>query len=115
MTNPFSQEDEDALDTLFQRYRDACPELEPGVNFMPQLWSRIDSRHTFSFVFGRLSKTFATVSAGLCLLLAVLNLMSSPQLAPSYTDALLSDSSAEQTYFTEAIRSTPPIENFSPR
>ena len=115
MTNSFSRQDEEALDQLFERYRHACPEPEPDVNFMPQLWSRIESRHTFSFVFGRLSKTFATVSAGLCLLLAALNLMSTPQLAPSYTDALLSDSSAEQTYFTEAIRSTPIADNVAPR
>ena len=113
MTNSFSQDDEDSLDHLFWRYRESTPDPEPGVNFMPQLWARIESRHTFSFVFGRLSKTFATVSAAVCLLLVVLNLMSTPQLPASYTDALLSDSSAEGTYFTEAIRTAPAADALS--
>lgn len=115
MNYSFSREDEEALDGLFRRYRDSFPETEPGAHFMPNLWSRIESRHTFSFVFGRLSRTFATVSAALCLLLAALNFMSTPQMASSYTDALLADSSAEQTYFTESIRTTPVAENLAPR
>ncbi len=114
MNEAFSDNDNERLDLFFDRYRAAFPDPEPGVNFMPQLWSRIESRHTFSFVFGRLSKTFATISAGICLLLAMLNLMASPSSTASYTDSLLSDSSAEQTYYTEAIRSTPAADAYLP-
>lgn len=107
MTDSFSSKDEAALDELFKSYKNACPEPEPGAQFMPEIWSRIDSRHSFSFIFGRFSKPLATLSAAACLLLAALNLMSTPQAPPSYADALLSDSSAEQTYFTEAVNPAP--------
>ena len=115
MRDSFSEDQQQQLDQVFSRYRSAFPDPEPSANFMPELWARIDSRHTFSFVFGRLSRTFASVSAALCLLLAVMNLMAGPQNFGSYTDALLADSSAERTYYTEAIRTTPPAEDLAPR
>ena len=115
MKDSFSEHDDEQLDGTFRRYRDAFIEPEPSVNFMPQLWERIEARHSFAFTFGRLSKTFATLSAAVCLLLAMLNLMASPTSASSYTDALLSDSSTEQTYYTEAIQSAPAAGDFAPR
>ncbi len=50
-----------------------------------------------------------TASAALCLLLLVLNFVSTSQsrLAPTYVDLLMADHTAEKTYYTEAIRSTP--------
>jgi hypothetical protein len=32
------------LDELFVQYRSACPDVEGGPNFMPQLWQRIEAR-----------------------------------------------------------------------
>jgi hypothetical protein len=48
-------------------------------------------------------------AALLCLLLLALNFVTANQSATfqSYTDALMADHSAEQTYYAEAIRSTP--------
>jgi hypothetical protein len=108
MTNDDSQ-----LNDLFQRYRAACPDAEPGVNFMPEIWQKIETRHSFWFLFQRLARTAATASAALCLLLLVLNFISSGQahlLAPTYVDALMADHTAEKTYYTEAIRGTAPSE-----
>ncbi len=102
--------DDSRLDDLFQSYRDACPDVEPSVNFMPNLWQRIEAHHSFWFVFQRLARTVMTASAALCLLLLVLNFISVQQthlLAPTYVDALMADHTAEKTYYTEAIRSTP--------
>ena len=102
--------DESALDDLFLRYRAACPEIEPGRNFMPGIWQKIDSRYSFWFVFQRLARTATTGCAALCLLLLVLNFTSSSRGAgttATYSDALLADHSAEKTYFTEAIPPTP--------
>ena len=97
------------LQQLFERYRAACPEPEASADFMPQVWSRIESRRTFSFTFWKLGRSMAAVSAVLCLLLFALNLMFTPKLPVSYPDALISDFTAEQTYYTEAIRpATPP-------
>ena len=109
--------DDSRLDKLFESYRGACPEIEPGVNFMPQVWQKIETRHSFWFQFQRLARTVTTASAALCLLLLVLNFISSQQahlLAPTYVDALMADHTAEKTYYTEAIRSTPSTEEPSP-
>lgn len=95
-----------ALDELFERYRAACPEIEPGVNFMPEVWLKIESRYGFWFAFQRLARTAMTACAALCLVLLVLNFSSAVQSAhtsETYTDALIADHSAEQTYYTEAI------------
>lgn len=98
------------LDELFQQYRAACPEVDAGPNFMPALWDRIDSRRSFAFTFERLAKPLMTVLAAVCILLFVLNITGVGQnalSAASYADALAADSSAERTYYTEAIRDNP--------
>ena len=98
-------DDESQLTSLFVRYRAACPDMEPSVNFMPGLWAKIDAGHSFWSVFRQLA-----TSGALCLLLLLLNLVSLPQshlVDPSYTDALMADHTAEKTDYTEAIRSTP--------
>jgi hypothetical protein len=95
------------LDQLFQTYRAVCPEVEPGVNFMPELWQRIESRHTFWFVFRNLARTTMTGCAALCLLLVFLNFLPPLQYtvqALNYTDALLAEHNAEETDYTENIR-----------
>jgi hypothetical protein len=95
--------DERSLDELFQRYRHACPDVDPDPNFMPVLWQKIEARHGFWFTFVRFGRGALTASAAMCLLLLVLNWWSSPQVMASYTDAILAETSAEQTYYTEAI------------
>jgi hypothetical protein len=73
------------------------------------MWMKIEARRSFWFAFRRLAQTAMTACAALCLLLLVLNVYSASQvmtLAPSYTDALMADHTAEQTDYTEAIRSS---------
>jgi hypothetical protein len=96
------------LDQLFQSYRAACPEVEPSTNFMPRLWQRIESRHSFGFIFQNLARTAVTVCAAVCLLLVFLNFV--PPLregaavqTPNYTDVLMAEHNAENTYYTESI------------
>ncbi len=95
------------LDGLFRRYREACSEVEPDVNFMPVLWQKIEARQNFYSVFERFGRTLTAASAALCLLLLVLNVFSRSAvfpIAPSYADALMADHTAEKTYYAEAIR-----------
>lgn len=104
------RDDESTLRGLFESYRDACPEVEPDALFMPRLWQRIDARQSFGSIFTRLTRMLAAASAAVCLLLLVLNLVSAPNASvsdESYTDALLAEHSIEQTYYTEAILTTP--------
>ena len=102
-------DDDSRLDALFQRYRAACPDVDPSANFMPRMWMKIEARRSFWFVFRRLAQAAMTACAAVCLLLVALNMYSASQtlgLAPSYTDALMADHTAEQTDYTEAIRSS---------
>lgn len=103
-------DDETTLNRLFESYGAACPEIEPDSLFMPRLWQKIEARQSFRSAFERLSGLFAAASAAVCLLLLVLNLVSTPQThlsEPSYTDALIAEHSAERTYYTEAIWTGP--------
>lgn len=107
-------EDDSQLDPLFAAYRDACPAVEPSAHFMPDLWQKIEARRSFWFVFQREARTFVTASAALCLLLLVLNFVSAGNthaFASTYADALMADHSAENTYYTEAIRTNPSFED----
>jgi len=98
--------EDSGLDDLFQSYRASCPDVEPSANFMPVLWQKIEARHGFWFVFERLARTGMTAAALLCLLLLALNFVSTSRggMVQTYTDALLADHTAEQTYYAEAIR-----------
>ena len=37
------------LDDLFHAYREACPDPEPSVNFMPAMWAKIEARQASSY------------------------------------------------------------------
>jgi hypothetical protein len=99
--------DDSKLDQLFQTYRAACPEVEPSTNFMPNLWRRIESRHSFGFVFRNVARATMTACAALCLLLVFLNFASPFRerlvQAPNYTDVLMAEHTAENTDYTEAL------------
>jgi hypothetical protein len=109
LLNNNSQSDDSQLDEFFQTYRAACPDVEPGRNFMPNLWQRIETRQNFWFFFLRFARTASAACGGVCLLLLALNLYSSGQAISdsSYMDALMADHTAEKTYYTEAIRNSP--------
>lgn len=103
--------DDSGLDDLFRRYRASCPEIEPSADFLGGMWQKIEARHSFWFLFQRLGRTAMTASAAICLLLVILNFVSATEsrfVPPTYVDALMAEHTAEKTYYTEAIRSTPP-------
>jgi hypothetical protein len=79
----------------FASYREATPDPEASAQFMPQLWSRIDSRRSLNFSFGRLAKGFVSVALASCLGMSLLFLTPVPQISPiysaTYLDALAAD------------------------
>ena len=102
--------DDVQIEALFRGYRASCSDVEPGPNFMPALWQKIENRRSFSFAFARFGRTVMAFSAVLCLFLALLNFTQRDAAAPAipfYTDALAADHTAEKTYYTEAIRPIP--------
>ncbi len=76
MMIPPGDRNEQALDALFQSYRQATEFGDAGPNFMPALWQRIESRRRASFFIDRTARIFAasalalTVAAGLLVSLA---------------------------------------------
>jgi hypothetical protein len=43
------------LDDLFRTYRAVCPDPEPSVNFIPNMWARIETREISTTWFGRVA------------------------------------------------------------
>jgi hypothetical protein len=103
-------EREPHLDGLWLEYRAACPDVEPGPDFMPRLWARIENRGSFTSVFQRLARVLVTVAAAACLFLAALNLAPHPARTSShskyasYTDALAAETTLERTYYSDSRR-----------
>jgi len=62
---------EEKLDALLRAYRNACPDREPGLNFMPGVWQRIEARQRSTFSFLRMAQAFATAAAAVTLALGV--------------------------------------------
>ena len=82
---------EQELDALFRAYKDACPNPEPSVNFMPDLWKRIESRQRFTFSFRRMANALVTSAVALSIALGVYMSMhtSNPNYnSESYIEAL---------------------------
>ncbi|MBV8905784.1 MAG: hypothetical protein JOZ22_19295 [Acidobacteriia bacterium] len=102
--------EEPGFDALLASYRHACPDVEPGANFMPRVWEKIEARRGFWFVFLHEARTALTACAALCLILLLLNFIGGSSRItgpPTYADALMAEHTAEQTYFTEGIRAVP--------
>jgi hypothetical protein len=82
------------LDQLFGAYREAMPDPEPSVNFMPEMWARIEERQVSSNWFGRLASGLVTAAVAAYLLLAMM--APSPTASTAYfngtfIDALVAD------------------------
>ena len=75
---------EQKLDSLLAQYRSACPDVEPGANFMPKLWQRIEAKQTFAFSIGRLARGLVTAAVAVCMLLGLFLLSPMAQTSPFY-------------------------------
>lgn len=87
-------EDRDAqLTEWFRAYREACPVPEVSVNFMPEMWARIEARQTSTNLFGRMAKALVTaaLAATVILGLIVSTYSRQPDYNGTYLDALSTD------------------------
>jgi hypothetical protein len=86
------------LSALWAEYRNAIPDPEAGVNFMPEVWARIEERRTFAFGIRRFARGIITAAAAVSLLMAVY--LSVPQRYPStfYTSTYLELLAAGQNH-----------------
>ena len=82
----------DRLEGLWAAYRQATPEPEPSINFMPELWTRIDGARPTSWAMplARLASRLLPLAAALTLAMSVYTWSPGPSSA-SYVDNLASD------------------------
>ncbi len=59
------------LDRLFAAYRTAIPDPDASINFMPELWRRIESRQFFVVRLKKLTQVFVVAAAAICLFLGI--------------------------------------------
>jgi hypothetical protein len=82
---------ETRLDSLFAEYRSACPDPDGGVNFMPNLWQKIEARRMESVsVFRRLAQVcvLATAALTLAMVLLIPHIQTEPVYTATYVDVL---------------------------
>src|SRR5258706_7851989 len=61
----------DKLDALWVEYRDATPDPEPGLEFMPHLWRKIEARRIeTTSVFRRLAQICVMATVALALVMS---------------------------------------------
>lgn len=103
------------LDAFFSSYRDACPDPEPGPNFMPALWQSIESRRTFAFSFRRWARGLVTFAAAAAMLMAIFVSIPSSQVSPvylaTYIDVLDDDSRPDNPALAEIAHQDPAWES----
>jgi hypothetical protein len=108
--NPQAGSDESRLDALFAAYREAVPDREPGADFMPQLWQKIEARDRVSTVFGRLAKNLVTAALALSILLGLAVSLSSrvgPLPSESYVEVLADDQARQSLGYFEPVEISP--------
>jgi hypothetical protein len=98
------------LEMLFTAYREACPDPEPGVDFMPRLWQKIEARRAFSYRLKRLAKGVITAAAAAALAMALL-LAPQHRATPSYLELLAAGQSHDNIADTEIVQSSYESEN----
>jgi len=83
------------VDSLFRAYRQACPEPEPSVNFMPGMWAKIEARQASTTIFNRMAKALVTAALGASVVLGLLSASYTPPPASandgSFLQALAND------------------------
>lgn len=75
---------------LFAEYRDALPDMEGSIAFLPGLWQRIDSRQNYATGFRRMAQMLITAAAAISLLMGawIVNQRQSVYYSNSYVELL---------------------------
>jgi negative regulator of sigma E activity len=98
------------LQEAFREYREAHPDPEPGVDFMPRLWDRIESKRRTLHWMQRLTRVFVSASVVAALVLGVVLIPSvekGPLPAGQYADVVAQDSSLEEMAYAINLHQVP--------
>jgi hypothetical protein len=95
------------LDHLFEQYRTAVPDPEASVNFIPELWRRIEARQSFLVRFKKLTQVFVVAAAAICLFLGIVLQVpisaGRPTITGNYVD-VLADANPSENLAAVGIR-----------
>ncbi len=89
---------EQELDRLLAAYRDACEAPEPGPEFLPRLWERIDSTQGWTERLWKWANGLAAAAAAASVLLVILQLAGQPRqdfYSATYVETLMAQTEAE--------------------
>ncbi len=107
MKGEFQSESDHRLQRLFEAYRDACEAPEPGADFMPGIWRKIEARQSVTIFFNRLARGFVASAFAVSLVLGAFVLLPSQQTtgfySGSYVEALADDQPAGGEVFVEPV------------
>ena len=103
-----TREDEQ-LDKLFRAYREACPDPDPGAEFMPGLWSKIEARRSYTLDLRWWTSAFVTAAAALCIAMAIYTAQPpvSPVYTTTYVDTLDTGEALETLAYADLVRFEP--------
>jgi hypothetical protein len=93
------------LDGLFAAYREACPDREPGPDFMPQLWEKIEARRAFAYNLKRLARGIITTAAAASLLMGAYLVVPRHTAQPTYLEVLAAAQSPDDSADSEIVQS----------
>jgi hypothetical protein len=98
------------LDRLFTQYREACGSPDASANFMPTLWTKIESRQNKGLFFERIARTLVGATMAACGMLGVLLLMPGQQPSSaafansSYVEAIATANAHETAPYLAPVR-----------
>jgi hypothetical protein len=105
---------ERSLDRLFERYRNAIPDPEPGAGFTPGIWRKIEARRGFSSTLRTYARVLISAAATACLVTVFLDvnpLSGEPStVTRTYVEALNEDDGPEQLAYADVEHASEPGE-----
>jgi len=107
--NPHDDKGSEARwESLLEQYREACALPEPGRNFLPGLWQRIDAKRSRTLRFEHAAKSLFAAAVAVSLLLGTFLLLPSQQPSAfnsgSFVEELASANAADSETFFEPVR-----------
>jgi hypothetical protein len=98
---------ETRLESLWADYHRSLPDSEPGPDFMPGLWRKIDASQSTLSSIRRWSRGLVTAAAAAALVMMVFLALPSGHLSPVYTatylDALAADQSPDRLAYADVV------------
>lgn len=92
------------LDSLFHAYREVCVDPEPSVNFMPEMWARIEARESSRTVFNRMAKALVTAALGASVVMGLLSASYNEPVAPAYEGSYIQALAADRASSLEPFQ-----------